>query len=70
MTEGFRFLSVAAGGAFQNTVPVIITLCSISLFAEPFSTPQAIGAVLVLFLWNRLVVARRIPDPSGERRWL
>ena len=49
MTEGFRFLSVAAGGAFQVLVPVIITLSSISLFAEPFSTPQAIGAVLVLW---------------------
>ena len=49
MTEGFRYLSVAAGGAFQITVPVIITLCSISLFAEPFTTPQALGAVLVLW---------------------
>ena len=29
-----------------------------------------LGAVLVLFVWNRLVVARRIPDPTGERRWL
>lgn len=29
-----------------------------------------VGAVLVLFIWNRLVVARRIPDSSGERRWL
>jgi uncharacterized membrane protein YeaQ/YmgE (transglycosylase-associated protein family) len=29
-----------------------------------------VGAVLVLFIWNRLVAARRIPDPSTERRWL
>jgi uncharacterized membrane protein YeaQ/YmgE (transglycosylase-associated protein family) len=29
-----------------------------------------IGAVLVLFIWNRLVAARRIPDPSTDRRWL
>ena len=59
MTEGFRYLSVAAGGAFQNTVPVIITLCSISLFAEPFSTPQAIGAVLVLWGSFQTVVGGR-----------
>jgi uncharacterized membrane protein YeaQ/YmgE (transglycosylase-associated protein family) len=26
-----------------------------------------IGAVVVLFIWNRLVVARRIPDPSSRR---
>lgn len=49
MTEGFRFLSVAAGGACQILVPVSITLASIGLFAEPFSVPQAIGAVLVLW---------------------
>jgi drug/metabolite transporter (DMT)-like permease len=59
MTEGFRFLSVAAGGAFQNTVPVIITLCSISLFAEPFTTPQALGAVLVLWGSFQTVVGGR-----------
>ena len=33
MTEGFRFLSVGAGEAFQVLVPVFITLSSISLFA-------------------------------------
>jgi drug/metabolite transporter (DMT)-like permease len=49
MTEGFRFLSVAAGGAFQMTVPVVISLSSIALFAEPFTVAQAIGGVLVLW---------------------
>lgn len=49
MTEGFRYLSVAAGGAFQMTVPVVISLASISLFAEPFTLAQAIGGVLVLW---------------------
>ncbi len=49
MTEGFRFLPVTVGGAFQNAVPVTTTLCSIILFAEPFSLPQAIGGVLVLW---------------------
>jgi drug/metabolite transporter (DMT)-like permease len=49
MTEGFRFLSVAAGGAFQMTVPVVISLASITLFAESFTPAQAIGGLLVLW---------------------
>lgn len=49
MTEGFRFLSVAAGGAFQMLVPVVISLSSIALFAEPFTLAQAVGGVLVLW---------------------
>lgn len=61
MTEGFRFLSVAAGGAFQNTLPVIITMCSISLFAEPFSTHQAFGALLILWGSFQTVVGGRLP---------
>lgn len=65
MTEGFRYLSVAAGGAFQNTVPVIITLCSISLFAEPFTTPQVIGAVLVLWGSFQTVVGGRTKKASA-----
>jgi uncharacterized membrane protein YeaQ/YmgE (transglycosylase-associated protein family) len=28
-----------------------------------------VGAVIVLFVWHRLVSARAIPDP-GSRRWL
>jgi uncharacterized membrane protein YeaQ/YmgE (transglycosylase-associated protein family) len=28
-----------------------------------------LGAVIVLFVWHRLVSARSIPDP-GSRRWL
>jgi uncharacterized membrane protein YeaQ/YmgE (transglycosylase-associated protein family) len=28
-----------------------------------------IGALVVLFIWHRLVVSRVIPDP-GNRRWL
>lgn len=49
MTEGFRFLSVAAGGAFQNTVPLLTTLGGILLFAEPFSIMQSLGALLILW---------------------
>ena len=28
-----------------------------------------VGAVVILFIWHRLVSARAIPDP-GNRRWL
>jgi|688.fasta_scaffold59187_6 drug/metabolite transporter (DMT)-like permease len=49
MTEGFRFLSVAAGGAFQNAVPLFTTLGGILLFAEPFSMMQSLGALLILW---------------------
>lgn len=61
MTEGFRFLPVAAGGAFQNTLPVIITVCSISLFAEPFTTTQSLGALLVLWGSFQTVVGGWLP---------
>jgi hypothetical protein len=40
-------------------VPVIITLCSISLFAEPFTMPQVIGGVLVLWGSFQTVVGGR-----------
>ncbi len=29
-----------------------------------------VGAVIVLFIWHRLVSTRAIPDPGGGRRWL
>ncbi len=30
-----------------------------------------VGALIVLFIWHRLVTSRAIPDPGmGERRWL
>ncbi len=61
MTEGFRFLPVAAGGAFQNMVPVVITVCSIGLFAEPFTPPQAVGALLILWGSFQTVVGGRLP---------
>lgn len=65
MTEGFRFLSVAAGGAFQVLVPLLITLCSIGLFAEPFSASQAIGAVLVLWGSFQTVIGGRVRKAGG-----
>lgn len=29
-----------------------------------------VGALVVLFVWHRLVSARAIPDPGTPRRWL
>jgi drug/metabolite transporter (DMT)-like permease len=49
MTEGFRYLPVAVGGAFQITVPLATTIGSIALFAEPFTPTQIAGAALVLW---------------------
>lgn len=48
MTEGFRFLAVSAGGAFQVLLPLSITVGSVALFGEPFSLAQAAGAALTL----------------------
>ncbi len=48
MTEGFRFLPVSTGGAFQILLPLTITLAGVALFAEPLTVPQALGAGLIL----------------------
>jgi drug/metabolite transporter (DMT)-like permease len=48
MTEGFRFLAVSAGGAFQVLLPLTITAGSVAIFGEPFSAAQAAGAALTL----------------------
>jgi drug/metabolite transporter (DMT)-like permease len=48
MTEGFRFLSVTAGSAFQMTLPLIISLGGVVFFAEHFTALQIVGGVLIL----------------------
>lgn len=48
MTEGFRFLPVAAGGAFQVTLPLIISLGGVVLFEERFSGWQIFGGAMIL----------------------
>lgn len=48
MTEGFRHLTVAVGGAFQICVPVIIAIGGVLLFHESFTQSQIIGAALIL----------------------
>lgn len=48
MTEGFRHLTVAVGGAFQICVPVVIATGGVLLFHETFSRTQMVGASLIL----------------------
>lgn len=48
MTEGFRHLTVAVGGAFQICVPVVIAIGGVLLFHETFTQTQIIGAALIL----------------------
>ena len=48
MTEGFRFLTVAAGGAMQVTLPLLISTGGILFFGEHFTVVQALGGALIL----------------------
>ena len=48
MTEGFRHLTIAVGGAFQICVPVVIAVGGVLLFGESFTIAQLFGAVLIL----------------------
>jgi drug/metabolite transporter (DMT)-like permease len=60
MTEGFRFLPVSIGGAFQIMLPLCITLCGWIFFDETFSQIQIIGAGLILAgCYGVVIPARR-----------
>jgi drug/metabolite transporter (DMT)-like permease len=60
MTEGFRYLPVSIGGAFQILLPLCITLCGWILFEESFSQTQIIGASLILAgCYGVVIPARR-----------
>ncbi len=48
MTEGFRHLTVAAGGVYQICVPVVIAIGSVILFGESFTGAQLVGAACIL----------------------
>lgn len=48
MTDGFRYLTVSVGGAFQVLAPMLISFGSVLCFAEAFSVVQVIGATLIL----------------------
>jgi drug/metabolite transporter (DMT)-like permease len=59
MTEGFRYLTVTAGGAYQTTIPILTTLGSVALFGESFSWLQGVGGGLVLWGMFQTIVSRR-----------
>lgn len=59
MTEGFRFLTVAAGGSFQIVVPLFISLGGILFFEERFAPVQALGGALILLGGFQTVVGLR-----------
>ncbi|MDB6120992.1 MAG: protein of unknown function transrane, partial [Verrucomicrobiaceae bacterium] len=48
MTEGFRFLTIAVGGAFQITLPLVISMGGILLYGEHFNGLQILGGILIL----------------------
>lgn len=58
MTEGFRYLSVAAGGAFQITLPLFSALGGVLLFGEHFGLWQILGGALILLGSWRTVVRK------------
>jgi drug/metabolite transporter (DMT)-like permease len=48
MTEGFRYLPVSIGGAFQILLPLCITVFGWLFLAETFTQAQVLGALLIL----------------------
>lgn len=58
MTEGFRFLTVAAGGGFQLALPVVLSVASMMIFEEHFTSIQVLGAVLILLGSYQTVTGR------------
>ena len=51
------------GAASRNSLGTVVFGGMASTFGA------VVGAVVVLFVWHRLVLSRVIPDP-GSRRWL
>lgn len=62
MTEGFRYLPVSIGGAFQILLPLCITLCGWLLFDEAFSIIQSAGAALILTGCYGVVMTPKVPE--------
>ena len=48
MTEGFRYLPVSIGGAFQILLPLCITIFGWLFLAETFTEAQILGGLLIL----------------------
>ena len=66
MTEGFRFLPVATGGAVQITVPLVISLGGVIFFGEQFTFVQAFGGALILAGSFQTVVGLKCRRAAAE----
>jgi drug/metabolite transporter (DMT)-like permease len=67
MTEGFRFLTVASGGAYQMAVPLLISVGGVFFFNEHFTWSQAIGGSLIIFGSFQTVVGfKRRVSPTSD----
>jgi drug/metabolite transporter (DMT)-like permease len=64
MTDGFRHLTIAVGGAFQILVPVFIALGGVIFFTESFTAIQIIGGSLILAGCYGAVVSKRTNLPG------
>lgn len=69
MTDGFRHLTIAVGGAFQILAPVFIALGGVIFFGETFTGTQVVGASLILTGCYGAVVAKRpdLPELSDSK---
>jgi drug/metabolite transporter (DMT)-like permease len=65
MTEGFRFLPVSVGGAFQMLLPLLITAMGCLLFAETFTLMQSLGAAFILAGCYGVVSQPKLPAKAG-----
>jgi drug/metabolite transporter (DMT)-like permease len=66
MTEGFRFLPVSVGGAFQMLLPLLITGAGCLFFEETFTRTQMLGAVLILVGCHGVVYHPKSMQPDDE----
>lgn len=64
MTEGFRFLPVGIGGAFQVLLPLTITVAGVAFFNETFTGMQVAGAALILTGTYQTVTAKAPVKPA------
>jgi drug/metabolite transporter (DMT)-like permease len=65
MTEGFRHLTIAVGGAFQILVPVFIAIGGIVFFKESFTALQIVGASLILIGCYGAVVSKKLDNSTS-----
>ena len=63
MTEGFRYLPVSTGGAFQILLPLTITVAGMAFLGEAFTSAQVSGGLLILFGCYQTVAAKAAPLP-------